>query len=62
MAGLSYINFMPGVVNALAGGIGFSDAEAGQIIAANGYGGLIGSSTAIFWVRHITGNPFWPGY
>ena len=61
MAGLSYINFMPGVVNALAGGIGFSDAEAGQIIAANGYGGLIGSSIAIFLVRHIHWKPILTG-
>ena len=53
MAGLSYINFMPGVVNALAGGIGFSDVEAGQIIALNGYGALVGSIVAIFLVRKI---------
>lgn len=53
MAGLSYINFMPGVVNALAGGIGFSDAEAGQVVAMNGYGGILGSSIAIFLVRRI---------
>ena len=53
MAGLSYINFLPGVINALAGGIGFSDAEAGQIAALNGYGGLVGSIIAIFLVRRI---------
>lgn len=53
MAGLSYINFLPGVVNALAGGIGFSDAEAGQVVALNGYGGLVGSAGAIFLVRRI---------
>ncbi len=53
MAGLSYINFLPGVVNALAGGIGFSDAEAGQVVALNGYGGLLGSTMAIFLVRRI---------
>ncbi len=53
MAGLSYINFMPGVVNALAGSIGFNDSEAGQIVAFNGYGGILGSSIAIFLVRRF---------
>lgn len=53
MAGLAYINFLPGVVSALAGGIGFSDAAAGQIVALNGYGGLLGSIVAIFLVRKL---------
>lgn len=57
MAGLSYINFLPGVVNALAGSIGFSDVEAGQIVALNGYGGLLGSTVAIFLVRRIHWQP-----
>ncbi|MFC3150837.1 MFS transporter [Litoribrevibacter euphylliae] len=57
MAGLSYINFMPGLVNALAGEIGFNEAEAGQIVALNGYGGLIGSTIAIFLVRRIQWQP-----
>ncbi len=53
MSGLSYINFLPGVVSALAGAIGFSDVEAGQIVALNGYGGLLGSTLAIFLVCRI---------
>ena len=57
MAGLSYMNFMPGVVNALATGIGFSDAEAGQIIAINGYGGILGSSVAILLIQSIRWQP-----
>lgn len=57
MAGLSYINFLPGMVNALAGAIGFSDVEAGQIVALNGYGGLLGSTAAIFLVRRIRWQP-----
>ena len=57
MAGLSYINFLPSVVNALAGGIGFSDSEAGQVVAMNGYGGILGSSVAIFLVRRIHWRP-----
>ena len=53
MVGTSYINFLPGVVSALAGGIGFSDAQAGEIVAINGYGALFGSIAAIFLVRRI---------
>ncbi|MDV2080860.1 MFS transporter [Marinobacter xestospongiae] len=53
MAGLAYINFLPGVVNALAGNIGFSDAQAGQIVALNGYGGLLGSAIAIALIRRV---------
>jgi len=53
MAGLSYINFLPAVVNALAGGIGFSNADAGRVVASNGFGGLLGSTAAIFLVRRI---------
>lgn len=57
MAGLSYINFLPGVVNALAGGIGFTKVEAGQIVALNGYGALLGSAIAIFLVRRLQWRP-----
>ncbi|MDP2713774.1 MFS transporter [Rheinheimera sp.] len=57
MAGLSYINFLPGVVNALAGGIGFTEVEAGQIVALNGYGALLGSAIAIFLVRRLQWQP-----
>ncbi|WP_281556999.1 MFS transporter [Thalassomonas sp. RHCl1] len=57
MSGLCYINFLPGVVNALATGIGFSDTRAGQIVAFNGYGGLVGSTMAIFLVRRIAWRP-----
>ncbi|MDP2559647.1 MFS transporter [Psychrobium sp. 1_MG-2023] len=57
MAGLSYINFLPGVVNALAGGIGFNEVEAGEIVASNGYGGLLGSIIAIFLVRKVSWQP-----
>lgn len=57
MAGLAYINFLPSVVNALAGGIGFNQTEAGQIVAANGYGGLIGSIVAIFLIHKVQWRP-----
>lgn len=49
-AGLSYMNYLPSMVNALAGGLGFSKVEAGQIVAFNGYGGLIGIALATFMV------------
>ncbi len=57
MSALSYLNFLPGLVNALAGGIGFSDAAAGRIVALNGYGALLGSAMAIFLVRRIRWRP-----
>ena len=53
MAGLAYINFLPGVVNALAGNIGFRDAQAGQIVAINGYGGLLGLAIAIVLIPRV---------
>lgn len=57
MTGLAYINFLPGVVSALAGDIGFSDVQAGQIVALNGYGGLLGTTIAFFLVRRIRYQP-----
>jgi len=53
MAGLAYINFLPGVMNALAGDMGFTSAEAGQIVALNGYGALLGSIGAVFLVHRF---------
>lgn len=57
MVGTSYINFLPSVVSALAGGIEFSDSQAGEIVAANGYGALLGSIAAIFLVRRVKWRP-----
>ena len=48
MAGFAYVNFLPGLVNALIVAKGLSAADAGQVIAFNGYGGLAGTVTAIF--------------
>ena len=53
MSGLAYINFMPGVVDALAGSLGFGKATAGQIVAINGYGGLLGMLLASFLVQRV---------
>ncbi|TMP39272.1 MFS transporter [Pseudoalteromonas rubra] len=57
MAGLAYLNFLPAVVDALAGGGGFSAQQAGTLVASNGYGALLGSICAIFVVRHIAWKP-----
>lgn len=54
MTGLSYINFLPGLVNALAGSVGFGAVQAGQIVSVNSYGGLLGSIAAIFLVRRMS--------
>jgi predicted MFS family arabinose efflux permease len=51
MAGLAYINFLPGLVSALATGLGFSDSQAGRVVALNGYGGIVGTVLAVFLVR-----------
>ncbi|NTS77051.1 hypothetical protein HR060_09215 [Catenovulum sp. SM1970] len=57
MAGLSYVNFLPALVSALATGIGSSPAQAGEIVAMNGYGGLIGSVLAVFIVSRVSWKP-----
>lgn len=51
MAGLAYINFLPGLVSALATGLGLSDAQAGRVVALNGYGGIVGTALAVVLVR-----------
>lgn len=56
MAGLSYMNYLPSLVNALAGELGFTNVEAGQIVAVNGYGGLLGISAAIFFISRVNVN------
>lgn len=53
MATLAYLNYLPALVNALAADLGFTDAEAGQIVAANGYGALAGSAAAIYLVSKL---------
>lgn len=52
-AGLSYMNYLPSLVNALAGELGFTSVQAGQIVAINGYGGLLGIAMAILLVTKI---------
>jgi len=57
MAGLAYANFLPGLVSALAGGIGFSEIEAGRIVALNGYGGILGGVGAVYLVSRVPWRP-----
>lgn len=57
MVGTSYLNFLPGVLSALAGGIGLSQAQAGELMAINGYGALVGSTVATFLVRRVAYRP-----
>ncbi|MDO6427328.1 MFS transporter [Thalassotalea sp. 1_MG-2023] len=54
MTGLAYINFLPGVVNALVGNINYSNGEAGRIVSSNSYGGIVGTLLAIFLARYLT--------
>jgi len=53
MATLAYLNYLPALVSSLAGALGFTQAQAGQIVAANGYGALAGSTIAIYLVNKL---------
>ncbi|MCF6442997.1 MFS transporter [Pseudoalteromonas luteoviolacea] len=57
MSGLSYINFLPGLMNALANGLGHTESQAGQVVALNGYGALFGTALAILSVKNIHWKP-----
>ncbi|AOT11151.1 MFS transporter [Pseudoalteromonas luteoviolacea] len=57
MSGLSYINFLPGLINVLVNGLGYTESQAGQIAALNGYGALFGTALAIFSVKYIHWKP-----
>ncbi len=60
MSTMAYMNFLPSIIDALANKIGFTPNQAGQIMAMNGYGGLLGLASAIFivgrlpWQKSIT--------
>ena len=53
MATLAYLNYLPSLVSSLAGALGFTQTQAGQIVAANGYGALAGSAIAIYLVNKL---------
>ncbi|WP_105167802.1 MFS transporter [Pseudoalteromonas sp. T1lg23B] len=46
MVGLAYLNFLPAVVDALVYGMELTEAQAGQVVALNGYGALLGLMAA----------------
>lgn len=56
-AGLFYVNIMPALVDGLVTGLGFSNAQAGNVVAANVYGAAAGALVAIFIVKRIAWRP-----
>lgn len=52
-AGLFYVNIMAAIVDGLVSGLGFSDAQAGNIASANIYGAAVGALLAVGLVRHV---------
>ena len=56
-AGFFYVNIMAAIVDGLVTGLGFSNAQAGTIGAANIYGASVGSFAAVLLVRRIAWRP-----
>ena len=56
-AGLFYVNIMPALVDGLVTGLGFSNAQAGNVAAANVYGAACGALIAVFIVKRISWRP-----
>ncbi len=52
-AGLFYVNIMSAIVDGLVSGLGFTDAQAGQVAAVNTYGAAIGAAIAIYSIARI---------
>lgn len=52
-AGLFYVNIMAAIVDGLVSGLGFTDAQAGQVAAANTYGAAIGAAIAVFTIARL---------
>src|SRR5215207_1750495 len=52
-AGLFYVNIMAAIVDGLVSGLGFTDAQAGQVAAVNTYGAAIGAAISIFTIARI---------
>ncbi|WP_447752309.1 MFS transporter [Sphingopyxis fribergensis] len=53
-AGLFYVNIMAAIVDGLVSGLGFTDAQAGQVAAVNTYGAAIGAAISIFTIARIS--------
>jgi predicted MFS family arabinose efflux permease len=56
-AGLFYVNIMASLVDGLVTGLGFSNAEAGNVSSANVYGAASGALIAVFIVKRIEWRP-----
>lgn len=56
-AGLFYVNIMASLVDGLVTGLGFSNAEAGNVSSANVYGAASGALIAVFVVKRIEWRP-----
>lgn len=52
-AGLFYVNIMAAIVDGLVSGLGFSDAQAGQIGSINIYGAAAGALVSVFLIRRL---------
>src|SRR3546814_8740100 len=56
-AGFFYVNIMAAIVDGLITGLGFSNAQAGTVGAANIYGASVGSLLAVLLVRRLRWRP-----
>lgn len=56
-AGFFYVNIMSAIVDGLIIGLGFSNAQAGTVGAANIYGASVGSFVAVLLVRRLRWRP-----
>lgn len=56
-AGLFYVNIMAAIVDGLVSGLGFSEADAGRVAAANTYGAALGAAVAVFTVSRWAWRP-----
>lgn len=56
-AGFFYVNIMAAIVDGLIAGLGFSNAQAGAVGAANIYGASVGSFIAVLLVRRVQWRP-----
>ena len=52
-AGMFYVNLMPAIVSGLRDALGYSNAEAGYVAAANVYGASAGALVAVFLVARM---------
>jgi hypothetical protein len=52
-AGMFYVNLMPAIVSGLRDALGYTNAQAGYVAAANVYGASAGALTAVFLVGRL---------